>query len=329
MNLKKIFAGAAAAAVAVSAMIVPVSAETYEGSLTMSDTTFWSEHDIALEDLVGDLDPEEVKSIIFFAEGHEFVVGYSTAEGWEQPTVYIDEPIILNDVLFTTVPDDSAPEGERGYYMKACLSAGNGEDYTLSWIASTELLDLSDFVEEDEFVEPEYAFESSVTITSTEADEWWTAYEPTLQELIGDLDPAIVTAIVFTCDEGRFHVGYNATEAIYNTHENPYFCQNENQLKRIIADNASLVIDEEAENGYYFTLVISEEAGTSRTIKWGVVVDESLASDVTPAEPESQPAASGAEETKDNPDTGVEGVVVVAGIAVIAAGAVVVAKKRN
>ena len=327
MNLKKFFAGAVAAAMAVSAMIVPVAAETYEGSLTMSDTTFWSEHDIALEDLVGDLDPEEVKSIIFFAEGHEFVIGYGTLlEGWKQPTVYPDEPIILNDVLLTTVPDDSVPEGERGYYMKACLSAGNGEDYNLSWIASTELLDLSDFVEEDEFVEPEYAFESSVTITSTEADEWWTAYEPTLQELIGDLDPAIVTAIVFTCDEGRFHVGYNATEAIYNTHENPYFCQNETQLKRIIADNANLVIDEEAENGYYFTIAISEEAGTSRTIKWGVVVDESLASDVTPTEPEPQPEPSGAEGAKDNPGTGV---VLFAAPVIAAAAGVLVFKKRK
>ena len=322
MNLKKIFAGTVAAAMAVSVMIVPVSAETYEGSLTMSDTIWWSEHDIALEDLIGDLDREEVKSIIFFAEGHEFVIGYGTLlEGWKTPLVYPDEPLLLNDVLLVLAPD-----GSDGYGLQACLSAGDGEDYTLSWIASTELLDLSDFVEDDGFIDPEYAYESSVTITSTEADEWWTPYEPTLQELIGDLDPATVTAIVFTCDEGRFHVGYNATEAIYNTHENPYFCQNETRLKRIVADNANLVIDEEAENGYYFTIAISEEAGTSRTIKWGVVVDESLASDVTPADPEPQPEPSGAEETKDNPSTGV---VLFAAPVIAAAAGVAVFRKRK
>lgn len=311
---------------------VPVypASTRYNGSLTMSDETWWSEYEVSLEELIGNLDPAEVKSIIFFAEGHDFIIGYNSAEGWEQPSVPFDEPLLVNNVLCTTIPDDSAPEGERGYYLKACLSAGDGVDYTLSWIASTEELNLSDFVEEDTDSYT-FAYESSVTLTAT---DWWTAYEPTLQELIGDLDPAAVTAIVFTSDDDRFFVGYNTTEAIYDTYENPYFCQNASAVKKLVAENISFAfIEDDPWASYYFTIAVSEDDGVARTIKWGVVVDESIATstpdvvsgdDTNTTAPEN--TNGGATSTDTNPPTGVIFAIIPA---VAAAAGVVIAKKRK
>lgn len=145
--MKKILASVAAAALAVSAMSVAAFAEaeeeaakTHEGSVTIVGENWWAEAEVPVEELIGDLDPDEVTSITFTCADHDFVIGYNAEKDWVQSEVKAGDELVCTDILLKTidVPTEEDPDAKRDPALKACISANDGKDYVISWVASTE-----------------------------------------------------------------------------------------------------------------------------------------------------------------------------------------------
>ncbi len=102
---------------------------TYTNTLTMSDSSWWTDYVIEIDELLGTIKAEDVDYITFSAD-HEFQVGYNDAEGtWSQPK--ITTAVDLKNVLLAPMTDD---EGElHEFYMMAGLSVNDGKDYVLTW----------------------------------------------------------------------------------------------------------------------------------------------------------------------------------------------------
>lgn len=142
-----------------------------------------------------------------------------------------------------------------------------------------------------------------------------------IPKLIGDADPSTVDTIKFTTDGVDFLVGFDGVDGWTQPEE---FTQETTINGSDINWEKSDICVKVAHNG----------AADPVTISWTVTFKEAAPAESTP---EETPSESTSEETPSesapaapgNVDTGVEGVAVVLGVAAVAAGALIVAKKRK
>ena len=127
MSIKRILAAAAASVVAVSAMAVVASADGFSSSVTISDSTWWTEHIVvdettgSISDLIGDVDPANIASITFSSD-IDFQVGYNNTEGsWTQKETASEQ--VCDDIDFS----------EERAALKFGISKGDGVEYTINW----------------------------------------------------------------------------------------------------------------------------------------------------------------------------------------------------
>ena len=173
----------------------------------------------------------------------------------------------------------------------------------------------------------------SVTVKD---NAWWTEvsiFEGNVSDLIGDVDPANVASITFSSDVA-FKIGYNGVNG-------DHWYEGDGAKEYTLDD---ILLTEDGA----LKVAISTGDGVEYTINWTVNLkdgagaatpDESKPEESKPEESkpeESKPEESKPEEsktedttTKPNVDTGVEGVAAVVGVAAVAFGAMVVAKKRK
>ena len=92
----------------------------YSDSVTFSDSQWWTEREVGLEEMLGSVSPDDVSYIKFYSDETAFNIGYSdTAGGWakgEGQASYIVSDIRFTDMLF-----------------KFGLSKADGVDYTIKW----------------------------------------------------------------------------------------------------------------------------------------------------------------------------------------------------
>ena len=99
----------------------------HSGSLTMADSSWWTQKDLTYADVFGTLDPATVAGVKFTSDT-TFVLGYSNADtgAWDQ---YQDAKIGDTYVVKNMVLDKA--EGESVCII--CLSKGDGVEYTINW----------------------------------------------------------------------------------------------------------------------------------------------------------------------------------------------------
>lgn len=107
--------------------VVFESSATVEGS-TEINKDGWGEKLLTVKELIGDTDPDAVKSIIFSSDDIDFYVGYNDIYGgWSQnkDAYKKGEEAALSDILLSAT-DTSAP------YIKLAVSAQTGS-YVIKW----------------------------------------------------------------------------------------------------------------------------------------------------------------------------------------------------
>lgn len=173
MKLKKIIAGIAAAAVAVSAMAINAFAATFDGSHKMVDKSWWTQEAIVgtadgvgVENLIGNLDPATVTSITFKSDT-AFFVGYKGTDlEWHQNTEAVTE-ITITDMLLI-------PDGDEEARLELMISKGDGVEYTISWTAEGEELaatDEGDAEAAEDETDAEAADDEDAGVTDEDLDE--------------------------------------------------------------------------------------------------------------------------------------------------------------
>lgn len=117
--------------------------KTFENSAVVNDTAWWSEFEIPLSDLIGEFNPDDVKSIAFSCANHDFQIGYNAIDEWKQHSVAAGETKVCTDIVLKTtpVPTDEDPDATKDYALKLCISAGDGVDYTISWVTTALVVD--------------------------------------------------------------------------------------------------------------------------------------------------------------------------------------------
>lgn len=114
----------------VPATVVPEVKPGYEGNANAShhgyvdfaDSSWWTEREITLAELIGDVDPATVTSIVFNGNT-SFTIGYNSATAWVQNDA---KTHTATDILFSS-------NGTKDYKLKACLSKGDGVEYRITW----------------------------------------------------------------------------------------------------------------------------------------------------------------------------------------------------
>ena len=100
----------------------------YNGSLTFADSAWWTQKDLFLADLIGDLDPATVKGIKFTSDT-AFFLGFTdtaTGEWWQKDaTSFVAKTIDFNK-----------EEGQPVVCLY--LSKGDGVEYTINWEVYTD-----------------------------------------------------------------------------------------------------------------------------------------------------------------------------------------------
>lgn len=150
MKISKILAGMSAMAIAGSMMAMVVSADdtevttkepAFKSSVTFSDKNWWTEKEMTLADLIGDVDPSTISEIDFTSDT-TFVVAYNTTTAdekkggwvWHQNEAAVSA--VCTDINFgTNDPSD--------FSLKFALSKGDGVDYTINWSVYTKDADTS------------------------------------------------------------------------------------------------------------------------------------------------------------------------------------------
>ena len=132
MKFKKTLASVCAAAIAVSSLAV----SAFAGSITFSDTAWWTQKDLKIEDILEGNKPEDVESITFTSDT-TFLIGYNstkvtdekTGSTWKQDATAADTYTVSDAVL--------APQEIEGKTVNPAfsvmLSKGDGVDYTINW----------------------------------------------------------------------------------------------------------------------------------------------------------------------------------------------------
>ena len=155
MKFTKTLASIAAAAVAVSSLAV----SAFAGSITFSDSTWWTQKSVAIEEILDGNKPEDVASITFTSDT-TFVLGYNSTEvtdtktgsTWKQPDA-ATEITVSDAVLASTEIDGNTVDPA----FQICLSKGDGVDYTINWtvnLKSTDPADPTDPVDPGETEDP-------------------------------------------------------------------------------------------------------------------------------------------------------------------------------
>ncbi|MGN0505391.1 MAG: hypothetical protein ACI4FZ_02450 [Lachnospiraceae bacterium] len=100
----------------------------YKGSLTFADSGWWTQKDLFLADLIGDLDPATVKGIKFTSDT-TFFLGFTdivTGDWWQKDsTSFVAKTIDFNK-----------EEGQPVVCLY--LSKGDGVEYTINWEVYTD-----------------------------------------------------------------------------------------------------------------------------------------------------------------------------------------------
>ena len=132
MKFTKTLASVCAAAIAVSSLAV----SAFAGSITFSDTAWWTQKDLKIEDILEGNKPEDVESITFTSDT-TFLIGYNstkvtdekTGSTWKQDATAADTYTVSDAVL--------APQEIEGKTVNPAfsvmLSKGDGVDYTINW----------------------------------------------------------------------------------------------------------------------------------------------------------------------------------------------------
>ena len=131
MKFRKTLASVCAAAVAVSSLAV----SAFAGSITFSDSAWWTQKEVAIADILDGKDPEDVASITFTSDT-TFIIGYNSTEvtdektgsTWKQPSAS-DNITISDAVLVSTEINGKTVDPA----LNICLSKGDGVDYTINW----------------------------------------------------------------------------------------------------------------------------------------------------------------------------------------------------
>ena len=131
MKFTRTLASVAAAAVAVSSLAV----SAFAGSITFSDSAWWTQKEVAIADILDGNDPEDVASITFTSDT-TFIIGYNSTEvtdektgsTWKQPSAS-DNITISDAVLVSTEINGKTVDPA----LNICLSKGDGVDYTINW----------------------------------------------------------------------------------------------------------------------------------------------------------------------------------------------------
>ena len=82
--------------------------KAFEGKTTITCSgSWWDEKEVSVAELIGEVKPEDVKSITFSSTG-KFTVGYNTAEGWGQKDPADTNDQVVTDMLLAPieVPED-------------------------------------------------------------------------------------------------------------------------------------------------------------------------------------------------------------------------------
>ena len=132
MKFTKTLASVCAAAIAVSSLAV----SAFAGSITFSDTAWWTQKNLKIEDILEGNKPEDVESITFTSDT-TFLIGYNstkvtdekTGSTWKQDATAADTYTVSDAVL--------APQEIEGKTVNPAfsvmLSKGDGVDYTINW----------------------------------------------------------------------------------------------------------------------------------------------------------------------------------------------------
>ena len=229
----------------------------HTGSLTFADSAWWTQNDLQLADLVGDVDPTTITAIKFYSDTN-FVVGYSDtlANDWAQFDSASE--YVVKTMLF------DKPEGESVCII--CLSKGDGVEYTINWEVYTG--GSTEIIVPEEPAEPVIdpttdTIEGSVIHTGsiTFADSaWWTQNEMKYADIFGDIDPATVAGIKFYSDT-NFVLGYNDTAS-------GAWAQYDSAAQYVVKtmDTASAI----AEDKSVCIICLSKGDGVEYTINWEV-----------------------------------------------------------
>ena len=167
MKFTKTLASIAAAAIAVSSLAV----SAFAGSITFSDTAWWTQKDLKIEDILEGNKPEDVESITFTSDT-TFFLGYNstkvtdekTGSTWKQDATAADTYTVSDAVL--------APQEIEGNTVNPAfsvmLSKGDGVDYTINWKVNLKSTEPADPVEPGETEAPtEPAAPADVTIANS------------------------------------------------------------------------------------------------------------------------------------------------------------------
>ncbi len=182
--LTRILAGVTAFALVVAGFTTigtkKVTAAEADGSISFSDSSWWTEQAVDRSSLIGETNPEDIESITFYSDT-TFVVGYNTTSGWAQ-----HEPGALEWTC------DDIDFSSENYALKLFLSKGDGVAYTINWTLNLKKDD---------------GYNGSISFSDS---SWWTEKSVSKAELIGNLDAEAVSSIKFYSDT-TFVVGYNTT----------------------------------------------------------------------------------------------------------------------
>ncbi|MBQ8633844.1 MAG: hypothetical protein IJ420_09590 [Lachnospiraceae bacterium] len=219
----------------------------YTSSKTFSDGTWWTQEDVSLVDLVGDLDPTSVTAIEFTCPDTNFIVGYNdTISGaWAQ-----------FDTSNTYVVKTCNFEGTDPIVC-LYLSKADNVEYTISWKVyvggSTDIV-----ASEEPAVEIPApvitAADGKGSVTAIAEDNWWTQIGLTKDELLAGATEGTIKLYADTA----FAIGYNDAT--------PTWVQFDGQTSYEVPVDG---ID--WGEGYFFCVVLRDGDMAEHTINWEVV----------------------------------------------------------
>ena len=219
----------------------------YNGSLTFADSAWWTQKDLFLADLIGDLDPATVKGIKFTSDT-AFFLGFTdtaTGEWWQKDaTSFVAKTIDFN---------------KTGTDPVVCLylSKGDGVEYTINWEVYTEAAAPAGPVIT--------AADGKGSVTAIAEDNWWTQIGLTKDELLAGATEGTIKLYADTA----FAIGYNDAT--------PTWVQFDGQTSYEVP-----VEGIDWGEGYFFCVVLRDGDLAEHTINWEVVSAGGDAAD-TPA----------------------------------------------
>ncbi|MBE5951095.1 MAG: hypothetical protein E7260_05800 [Lachnospiraceae bacterium] len=98
----------------------------HTGSVTFADTSWWTERELTIADLLGEVDPATVAGIKFTGTTDFFYGFNKVGGGWEQNAAALTEASLTNIDL------------GADFALKLTLSKGDGVEYTITWEVYTK-----------------------------------------------------------------------------------------------------------------------------------------------------------------------------------------------